>query len=78
LKSEKETTSTSSCLKESEAKAWRQQDIRSRGLKFLRNVALNLCIYEGGSGKIDLALKINRKKEVAKLFREIADEIGKE
>lgn len=65
----------SSCLSELEAKNWRIADIRARGLPFLKTVALNLCALDGVSGKIDLALKIDRKQLVAKLLREVADEL---
>lgn len=53
----------------------RHQEIKEKGHRFLKQVALNLCVPEGISGKIDLAFKIDRKKLVAEILRDVAKEL---
>jgi hypothetical protein len=70
--------STLSCQSASQIREKREEEILEKGKEFLWQVAYNLCIPEGISGKIDMALKINRQKLVAQMLRETAKRLEEE
>ncbi len=46
--------------------------------EFFRGVINNLCIPDGVGGRIDMALTIKRRPIIARIMKELADEIEKE
>lgn len=71
----------SSCPKKSEEKVLRERredDVLKKMKAFLKRVCLNLCIYDGVTGRMDMAFKVDRNKIVIQALREVADEIKKE
>lgn len=69
--------STSSCQNDIEIRSKREEEIYTRSKDFLRQVATNLCIPEGMSGKFDLAFKVDRQKQIARAMKDIAQELEK-
>lgn len=73
--------STSSCpsdppeLTEDQARAQREEEVYQKSKEFLRQIAVNLCIPEGMSGKFDIAFKVDRQKQIARAMRELAEEL---
>lgn len=63
---------------ETKVREERIKDIRGKTRAFLLKVVKNLCIYEGITGKGDLAFKIKRLPIVIQTMREVADELEKE
>lgn len=56
-------------------KVMREEDMLVKARNFLKRVALNLCLPEGVSGKVDIALGIRRKEVVIKALRQTADDL---
>ncbi|NDC22611.1 MAG: hypothetical protein EBZ49_00550 [Proteobacteria bacterium] len=66
----------SSCPLDSDKfKREREEEIRVAAKIFLKQVALNLCIPEGVSGKIDLAFGISRQHLVGEVMKELGEEL---
>jgi len=65
----------SSCPSESEVRKEREQEVYTKSRDFLRRVVANLLVLEGISGRVDAAFKVNRKKILARVLREQADEL---
>ena len=75
--------SQSSCpnplpIDEEEVKVERIKEIEKKAEKFLRNVVFSMRVFEGISGRFDIAFKINRGPIIARIMRKLAKEIEDE
>jgi hypothetical protein len=66
----------SSCQSDSEEfREARIKEVRAAAKAFLKQVALNLCIPEGVSGRIDMAFGVQRKQVIAEVLQELGKEL---
>lgn len=61
-----------------EVKEAREAEIEEKSFVFLRQIANNMCLFEGINGKYDLAFGVKRKPIIARVLRRLAKELEDE
>lgn len=56
----------------------RETELYTSIKSLVKQIATGMCIPTGMSGQFDIAFKVDRQKIVAKVFREIGEELEKE